>query len=98
MSLSQHTVKPRGFVQREMAIALDMLQRHEEEPLDLALRRLRQQHGFQSFILPVRLDPVKPPEPLNDFQWIDYFSLDGPQQLTALISKLIGVKQVERGV
>jgi hypothetical protein len=68
--LSINSVNKRGFVQRELKSGLDMVAKF---PI------------WDIFMIPVRLDPVDPPERLKQFQWIDLFEPDGLKQLiTAL--------------
>ncbi len=57
--LSSHSDKKRGFVQKELKIALELL---DESP------------QFQIFIIPIRLDKFTPSdEKLQELQWIDLF-------------------------
>jgi hypothetical protein len=78
--ISRNTVNPQvpsatGFtVGSEVAIALEKL---DEE--------LGPGHDFhpdpRSYFIPVRLDPVGPPEAIAKFQWIDLFAPDGQRRL-----------------
>ena len=56
--LSQNSVSKRGFVQKEV---------------QLALKRLHDLPPGKVFVIPVRLEPVDAPEPLRNLQWIDLF-------------------------
>jgi EAL domain-containing protein (putative c-di-GMP-specific phosphodiesterase class I) len=68
--LSAHSVSKRGFLQREIKKALDVLQ--EKLPDDI-------------FLIPVLLEQCKVPESLADFQWVEIFEQDGWAQLLKAI-------------
>ena len=64
--MSRQSVSKRGFVQKEVQFALDVL---GEIP-----------HG-QIFLIPVRLEPCKIPDHLRSFQWVDFDSNDFRERL-----------------
>lgn len=68
--LSAHSVSKRGFLQREIKQALDILQ--EKLPDDI-------------FLIPVLLEECKVPDSLADFQWVEIFEQDGWTQLLKAI-------------
>lgn len=76
--LSSHTATGMGYVQKEMRLALD-----------LANERVRD----EAFLIPVRLEPVEPPEELRNYQWIDYFADLGPERLMLAIKLAVGVRR-----
>jgi hypothetical protein len=59
-----------GYVQKEIRTALDRVYEKEKEDV---------------FLIPVRLEPVEPPEPLRYYQWVDYFAEGGPERLILAI-------------
>lgn len=75
--LSKHSLNKRGFVQREINIALSTLQELLDDDIKL---------------IPVRLQPLavdEVPEKLQLFQWVDYFAEDGwPRLLRAIRTAL----------
>jgi hypothetical protein len=91
--ISQNTVTRAGYVQTETAIALDQPSPTDasfdigEEDLDIAIDTLQERSESDIYILPVRLEPVEPPAPLSEFQWIDYYLTNGPQQLISIIGR-----------
>lgn len=68
--ISNRSVNKRGFLQREIRIALDALQ----ELLDNDI-----------YIIPVRLEDCAVPESLTLFQWVNYFQPDGFDRLSKAI-------------
>lgn len=71
--ISETSVGKRGFVQREIRQALDVL---AEMPAN------------QIFVIPVRLDAISPDiEELNELNWVDLF--DGYERGVALIRKAL---------
>jgi hypothetical protein len=68
--LSSHSVNKKGYVQKEIKLAFDKAQTLRPEEV---------------FLIPVRLEPVEPPEWLNLYQWIDYFAEGGPERLMLAI-------------
>jgi hypothetical protein len=67
---SQNSVLKRGYVQREMKLALDTW---EEVP------------EGQIFAIPIRLDACQIPERFKPFQWVDLFAADGVDRLIRAI-------------
>ena len=65
--LSRHSFGKRGFLQREIRIALDV----REELLDSDI-----------YLIPVRLEECDVPDNLADINWIDLFEADGWPKLT----------------
>jgi hypothetical protein len=63
---SQTSVAKRGYVQREMKLALDTW---EEIP------------EGQIFAIPIRLDACQIPEKFKPFQWVDLFTVGGTDRL-----------------
>lgn len=64
--LSGNTTNKKGYVQREIAQAIDIA--------------LEQPEG-RTFIIPVRLDPCSVPERLSHLQFVDLYQEDGYQRL-----------------
>lgn len=75
--LSGNSVNKRGYVQREIRLALDLWQERLESDI---------------FLIPVRLQDCPAPERLRQFQWVDLFEPDGFSRLlrsiTAALDKL----------
>lgn len=71
LCMSNNSVKKRGFVQREIRFALDIL---EGLPSD------------QIYLIPVRLDDCTVPEEVSRHQWVDLFSDDGLTKVLKAIS------------
>jgi hypothetical protein len=71
--ISQNTINKRGHIQRE---------------IDMALAAYTEHLGSDIHLIPVRLDPVEPPSPFAQFQWIDYFAPEGRQQLISAIKSI----------
>src|SRR5262249_23280577 len=67
---SQNSVAKRGYVQREMKLALDTW---EEVP------------EGQIHTIPIRLDPCQIPERFSKFQWVDLFREGGFQRMVRAI-------------
>jgi hypothetical protein len=64
--LSEASVSKRGYVQKEISVALDVLSQRKEG---------------ETYIIPVRLDAIEPPRGLMQYQWVDLFSPDGLEKL-----------------
>jgi hypothetical protein len=64
--ISRHSVSKRGYVQRELRAALDLLSELPEGA---------------TFLIPVRLDESPPPEPLRMIQFVDLFESGGWERL-----------------
>ena len=54
------------MLQKEIRVALEMSERLLPDDI---------------YVIPVRLEKCDVPEPLNRFQWVDYFSEDGWNKL-----------------
>jgi hypothetical protein len=70
--LSANSIDKRGWIQKEISQALDVLQ----EKLD---------HDI--YLIPVRLEDCEVPERLREFQWVDLFEKDGWPRLLAAIEE-----------
>jgi hypothetical protein len=84
--LSQNSVNKRGYVQRELSEALDIL---DEFP------------SSEIFIIPVRLDGCKPSDPrLNKLHWADMFPdwEDGLRKIVSSINADVPVELTIKGV
>ena len=68
--LSRHSVNKRGFVQREIRMALDC---YQELPLG------------EVFLIPALIEPCAVPEDLRKFQWVELFAIEGYGRLTKSI-------------
>jgi len=76
--LSETSVSKKGYVHKEIQLALDQADRlPESEP----------------FIIPVRLDAVEPPRRLMRYQWVDLFSPDGMEKLIFALRAAMKAKQ-----
>ena len=64
--LSEASASKRGYVQKEISLALDVSLEHQEG---------------ETYIIPVRLDSVEPPLRLTRYQWVDLFSPNGMEKL-----------------
>lgn len=64
--LSKHAVNKRGYVQKEIRIALDLA---DEQP------------EGATFIIPVRLDECDMPERLSRWQWVNLYEKEGYDRL-----------------
>jgi hypothetical protein len=60
----------KGFIHKEIQIALEIYKR---------------QPRIGIYLIPVRLEPVEPPVPFMEFQWIDVFSPDDYEELISAI-------------
>lgn len=79
--LSQHSINKRGYVQREMRIALELL---EELPPD------------ELFVIPVRLDKTEPRhDKLRQLHWLDFF--DDEESALNQLAAAIGIQQMGEG-
>jgi TIR domain-containing protein len=72
LCFSSTSVNKRGYVQRELRIALDLA---EEQPLDTI------------FLIPARLDECKVSTKLGHLQWVNLFEEDGLEELGKLLEK-----------
>lgn len=70
--LSKNSVNKRGFLQREISVALDALRERLEEDI---------------YIIPLRLEDCDVPESLSHLHWVDYFGEDGWERLINSIKK-----------
>jgi hypothetical protein len=71
--LSAHSVSKAGYVQREIRFALDVADERPEGAI---------------FVVPVRLEECGMPERLARWHWVDLFSNEGYQRLTAALSSV----------
>jgi len=71
--LSDASEKGKGFVSKEISLALEKVR---ELPLT------------DIYLLPVRLEPVEPRGELHSYQWIDYFADGGPEELVHTMKKI----------
>jgi hypothetical protein len=69
--LSNSSVTKRGYVQRELKRAIEVLEEFPEEEI---------------FLIPVRLDDCPMPESLRSIQWVDLFQPDGFDRLFRALS------------
>jgi hypothetical protein len=69
--LSNISVEKRGYIQREIRIALDLAQ--EFPPSSI-------------FLIPVRFDECEVPDELARYQYFDWYSADGPDDLIRAIA------------
>lgn len=80
--LSESSVSKRGYVHREIRLALDQATAlPEAEP----------------FIIPVRLDAVEPPRELVHYQWVDLFSPEGVEKLIFALQSAWRTKEARLG-
>jgi hypothetical protein len=70
--LSNTSISRSGYFQKELRLALDLLQVKPER---------------QTYVIPVRLDPVMPPPPLAELHWIDAFTSEGVERLIETIRR-----------
>jgi hypothetical protein len=70
--LSTNSVNKRGYLQREINDALDILQEMLESDI---------------YLIPVRLEDCEVPERLRDLQWVDLFEKDGWTRLKKAIQE-----------
>jgi len=75
---SQNSLNRRGFINREIGMALDIWEK---------------KHTTNFYIIPVRLEPVDLPAPFTEFQWIDVFSVDDRKALISAINSLLENKR-----
>ena len=68
--LSANSIDKRGWIQREIKQALDILQ---------------EMFGSDIYLIPVRLEDCAVPEGLTEFQWVDLFEEDGWTRLLKAI-------------
>lgn len=68
--LSRHSIDKRGWVQREIRIALEMWQERLHSDI---------------YLIPVRLESCVLPDKLRQFQWVDLYEPQGVTQLTKAI-------------
>lgn len=79
--LSQQSINKRGFVQKELRIALDVADEQPEGTI---------------FIIPVKLEECEVPERLRRWQWVNLFEDRGYQRLVrALEAALASLQKVE---
>jgi len=71
--LSQHATTKRGYVQKEIRIALSEAEKLPEGAI---------------FIIPLRVDDCAIPERLSKYQWLDYKSLGSKTRLLRTIQKV----------
>jgi len=69
--LSRHSISKRGYFQREIQSALEVLSSMPEG---------------STYLIPVRLDDSPPPKLLAPLQFVDLFEASGPQTLLAALS------------
>lgn len=69
--ISKNSVNKEGFVQKEIAFALDKAQEKPEGTI---------------FVIPVRLEECEVPRRLGMYQWVDYFRPDGRKRLLLSLS------------
>jgi hypothetical protein len=72
--LSRRSTTKRGYVQKEIATALDVADEHPENAV---------------FLIPVRLEPCVVPERLGHLHWVDLFEHDGYGRLLRAVHKAI---------
>ena len=66
LCLSEHSVSKRGYVQRELRAALDMMNEYLDSDI---------------YLIPVLLERCEIPRSLDELQWVEFFSPKGPQRL-----------------
>ena len=76
--LSKASVNKRGFIQKEIGIALDVLDEIPEGKI---------------YLIPVRLEECDVPKRLSSYQWVDLFEPDGLGFHKLLKSLTLGSKQ-----
>jgi len=59
--LSSRSVNKRGFIQKEVRIAYEVLEQCSEDDI---------------YIIPIRLDECEPPIKIGEINWIDLFPID----------------------
>jgi len=75
--LSNTSVSRAGYFQKELRLALDVLGVKRES---------------QTYVIPVRLDPVMPPAPLADLHWIDAFSSESIERVIETVRRAISLR------
>jgi hypothetical protein len=70
--LSRSSVDKRGFVQREIRIALDIADEQPEGAI---------------FAIPLKLEECEVPERVRRWQWVDYFAENGYERLMAALRR-----------
>jgi hypothetical protein len=70
--LSKNAISKRGFVQKEIRLALDVADEQPERTI---------------FLIPLRLDECDVPQRLQAIQWVDYFEPGGYLRLVAALKK-----------
>jgi len=68
MCISNHSVNKRGWIQREIRVALDVWEGMLPDDI---------------YLIPVRLEECRLPEILSGYQWVSLFEEDGWQRLLA---------------
>lgn len=71
--LSKNSINKKGYVQKELKIVLDRVQELPEG---------------QAFLVPVRIDPVEPPTPLHQFQWLDWWADNADEKLIITLDRI----------
>jgi hypothetical protein len=79
--LSLISIEKRGFLQKEIRVALERLQ----EKLDSDI-----------YLIPVRLDNCEVPASLSDIQWVNMFAADGWEQLKLAITSALQMAHPKR--
>ena len=85
LCFSRTSVNKRGYVQRELRMALDLA---EEQPLDMI------------FLIPVRLDECRVSTRLGHLQWVNLFEEGGSKKLIKILEEneqRIWLSLAERG-
>jgi len=80
--LSNSAVTKTGFLQRELGLALDLLNEHPEDDI---------------FLIPVRLERCQVPERLKEIQFVDLFEEDGYAKLITALGTKAKVQAGGRG-
>jgi hypothetical protein len=70
--ISEKALDKKGFVYKELRMALDMFDMLPES---------------KTYIIPVRLSPVQPPNELMRFQWVDLFESEGVEKLVSALKR-----------
>jgi hypothetical protein len=68
--ISKHSFKKRGHIQKEIRIALDICKKKLDSDI---------------YIIPVRLEKCEIPDKLKEFQWIDFYKVNGQAKLIKII-------------
>jgi hypothetical protein len=80
--VSNNSVTRRGWLQRET---------------DFAAEKFARSATGTHYVVPVRLDPVEPPEILRRYQWVDLFEPDGIERLISALRAFNARKAATRG-